>query len=541
MNAPLSMKISHSPDQKTPSPAPDKQGSNALIMALVSSIMLAGCTIGPKYERPVVETPKTFQELTPEQFKDTDGWKQAEPKETVLRGQWWELFHDPELNALEAQVNISNQSVAAATAAFISARSVVKQAQSQYYPTVAVDPSVSRTHPSKTTGQTGSGSRSSAFTTYSLPFDASWELDLWGNIKNTVKANLLEAQASAGDLESVRLSVQAELAIDYYQARAQDAQKQILDSTVRAFQESLQLTKARFDTGLASDEDVAQAETQLTTTQAQATDLGILRAQYEHAIALLIGRPASSYTLSVHPLTANPVAVPFGIPSALLERRPDIAAAERRVAEANARIGVAKAAFYPTLTLSGSAGFESARLGDLASWPSLAWSVGATLAQTLFDGGKRNAVTEQAQAVYQQTVANYRLTVLTAFQEVEDNLSTLRILSRELEQQHAAVKSSQRLLALSNDRYKLGIDSYLNVITAQATLLSNQRADMNLQMQQMVANVQLIKALGGGWDVSQMPSDKQLESRSSTAKAAGQTAAAKSKTAQPASGKTTTP
>jgi len=317
-----------------------------------------------------------------------------------------------------------------------------------------------------------------------------------------VKANSIAAQATLADLENVRLTVQAEVAADYFQLRVLDAQKQLLDAAVLAYQESLKLTQVRYDTGIASDQDIAQAETQLNTTRAQATDLGIQRAQLEHAIAMLLGKPASLFSIRTNPLTAKPIAIPFGVPSQLLERRPDVAAAERRVAEANAQIGVARAAYFPTLTLSGSAGYQSSSLGNLVSGPSLVWSVGATLAQTLFDAGKRKAVTEQARANYQSTVANYRQTVLTAFQEVEDNLSTLRILSQELQEQDAAVESSQRYLTLANDRYKLGIDSYLNVITAQTTLLSNQRTALNLRMQQMTASVQLIKALGGGWDVS---------------------------------------
>jgi NodT family efflux transporter outer membrane factor (OMF) lipoprotein len=317
-----------------------------------------------------------------------------------------------------------------------------------------------------------------------------------------VKANSFEAQATFADLENVRLTVQAEVAADYFQLRVLDAQRQLLDAAVLAYQRSLRLTQVQHDTGLASDQDVAQAETQLNTTRAQATDLGIQRAQLEHAIATLLGKPASSFSIATRSLAAKPIAIPFGVPSQLLERRPDVASAERRVAEANAQIGVARAAYFPTITLSGSAGYQSASLGNLVSAQGLAWSVGATLAQTLFDGGKRKAVTEQARAIYQGTVANYRQTVLTAFQEVEDNLSTLRILSDELRQQNAAIESSQHNLTLATARYQSGLDIYLDVLTAQIALLSNQRTGMNLRMQQMTASVQLIKALGGGWESS---------------------------------------
>jgi NodT family efflux transporter outer membrane factor (OMF) lipoprotein len=475
-----------------------KTETRTTIVVLGCLVLFAGCSFAPKYAKPSVQTPAAFKELTPEQSKETDGWKTAEPKDDMIRGQWWEMFHEPELNAFEGQVVVSNQTVAAALANFLAARAVVKQSRSQYFPTVSANPSVTRSRQSSAS----SPPTSSTFTEYSLPFDASWELDFWGRIRNTVKANSLEAQATLADLENVRLTVQAEVAVDYFQLRVVDAQKRLLDATVLAYQESLKLTQAQYDAGLASGQDVAQAETQLNTTLAQATDLGIQRAQLEHAIATLLGKPASSFSIATDPLTAKPVAIPFGVPSQLLERRPDVAAAERRVAEANAQIGVARAAYFPTITLSGSAGYQSTSVENLFSGPGLVWSVGASLAQTLFDAGLRKAVTEQARAKYQGTVANYRQTVLTAFQEVEDNLSTLRILSQELQQQNAAVESSQRYLTFANARCQSGLDSYLDVITAQTALLSNQRTALNLRMEQLTASVQLIKALGGGWDVS---------------------------------------
>lgn len=323
-------------------------------------------------------------------------------------------------------------------------------------------------------------------------------------------ASASEAQATAADLENVRLSVEAEVAFDYYEVRSLDAQKQLLEATVEAYQQALDLTRVRFQTGIASDEDVAQAETQLETTQAQVTDLGLQRAQLEHAIALLTGQPASTFSLSSAPLKAEPPPIPIGLPSQLLERRPDIAASERRVAEANAQIGVTKAAFFPALTLSAAAGVASSSIASWFTWPARFFSVGPTLAQTLFDKGKRAAATEQARAQYDGTVANYRQTVLTGFQEVEDNLAALRILSLEIEQQDVAVNSSERTLSLATERYKSGIDSYLNVITAQTTLLGNQRTAVNLRMQQMTASVELIKALGGGWNASQLPTPKEL-------------------------------
>jgi NodT family efflux transporter outer membrane factor (OMF) lipoprotein len=469
------------------------------VVILATLTLFAGCSFAPKYAEPSVQTPATFKEMSPAQSSQTDGWKTAEPMDNALRGQWWKMFHEPELSAFESQVNVSNQTVAVALANFLAARTVVKQARSQYFPTVTASPSVTR---SRQASQS-SPSSASTFTEYALPFDASWEPDFWGRIRNTVKANSLEAQATLADLENVRLTVQAEVAVDYFQLRVLDSQKQLLDATVIAYQESLKLTQAQYGAGLASGQDVAQAETQLNTTLAQATDLGIQRAQLEHAIATLLGQPASSFSIATNSLTTKPVAIPFGVPSQLLERRPDIAAAERRVAEANAQIGVARAAYYPTITLSGAAGYQNTSVQNLFSGPGLVWSVGATLAQTLFDGGLRKAVTEQSRAIYQGTVANYRQTVLTAFQEVEDNLSTLRILSQELQQQNAAVASSQRYLNLANVRYESGIDIYLNVIVAQTALLNNQRTALNLQMEQLTASVQLIKALGGGWNISQ--------------------------------------
>jgi len=478
----------------------------AAIVAMFGFILFAsGCSFAPHYAKPSIQTPATFKELTPDQARATDGWKTAEPKDDAIRGKWWEMFGDTNLNALEEQVDVSNQTVAVALENFLSARTVVKQARSEFFPTVTAVPSVTRSRQSQlTSGRTIFSTNNSAvtLTEYSLPLDASWEPDFWGSIRNTYQANKFEAQATLADLENTRLTVQSELASDYFQLCSLDSQKELLDAAVSAYDKSLKLTQTLHRTGIASDQDVAQAETQLNTTEAQATDTGIQRAQLEHAIALLIGRPASLFSIPSRPLTVTPTAIPFGIPSQLLERRPDVAAAERRVAEANAQIGVARAAYFPTVTLSASAGYQSTSLGNIFSGPALFWSVGASLAETIFDAGKRQAVTEQAWATYQGTVANYRETVLTTFQEVEDNLASLRILSQELGQENAAVASSQQYLNLADYRYKLGIDSYLNVIVAQTALLNNQRTAMNLRMEQMTASVQLITALGGGWDSS---------------------------------------
>ncbi len=484
--------------------------SSGVILVVILGLFISGCNFAPKYAKPSVQTPAAFKEI--------EGWKNAEPRADAPRGKWWEMYGDTNLNSFEEQVNVSNQTVASAVATFLAARALVKETHSQLFPTVAVDPGVTRSRQIFTTSVTGVAPRRTTVTLYTLPLDASWEPDLWGSIRDTVQANAREAEATLADLENIRLSVHAEIAADYFQLRALDAQRQLLDSTVVAYQESLRLAQARYQAGIASDQDVAQAETQLNTTKAQATDIGIQRAQMEHALALLVGRPASTVTIQPQALKSNPAMIPLGVPSDLLERRPDIAAAERRVAEGNAQIGVARAAYFPALTLSGRAGFQNSSLANLVGWPSFAWSVGASLAETVFDAGRRSAVTERAWANYQKTVADYRQAVLAAFRDVEDNLSTLRIIAQELDDQDAAVKSSQRYLALANDRYKLGIDSYLNIILAQATLLGNQRTAVNLRLQQMLASVQLIKALGGGWDASQLQPQKQAMGAHPTAR-----------------------
>jgi NodT family efflux transporter outer membrane factor (OMF) lipoprotein len=473
---------------------------------LACLVLLAGCTVGPKYQTPTVQTP--------EAYKENKDWKVATPQDAAVRKKWWEVYGDPQLNSLEEQVNVSNQTIVAAVASFLEARSLVKQARSQYFPTVSFAPSIANQQQNVFRQQsTATSTSNSSFTQYTLPFDASWEPDLWGRVRNTVRGNVAGAQASAADLQNTKLSMQAELAVDYFQLQGQDALIKLLDETVAAYQESLRLNRVLFATGIGSDENVAQAETQLESTQALDTNLGILRAQYEHAIALLVGKPASSFSMAQQPLKTAPPDIPLGVPSQLLERRPDIAASERSVAQANAQIGVATAAFYPNVTLSASAGIESTVVSSLFTWPSRIWSVGPSLSQMIYDAGLRRATVQQFQAAYDATVANYRNTVLTAFQQVEDNIAELRILSVELGQQDTAVKSADRNLQLATDRYRLGIDPYLNVITAQTTLLSNQQTAVNLRILQMTTSVQLIKALGGGWSATEMPAPGQLISK----------------------------
>ncbi len=481
------------------------------VLGIAVLFIFQGCVVGPKYNRPSVDTPGTFKEVTADDLKKMDGWKVAQPQDSALHGKWWEIFGDPQLNALEEQVSISNQNVASAFANFMAARAIVREARAQYFPTLTVGPGATRqrTAVAETNGKT----TGTTFNEFSLPFDASWTPDLFGRVRNTVRANVANAQASAADLENTLLTAQAELAVDYFQVRGQDALKDLLDATVKAYAESLELTKALYETGIDSDESVAQAETQLEATRALDTNLGILRAQYEHAIALLVGKPASSFSVAVEALKTPPPAIPFGVPSELLERRPDVAANERLMAQANAQIGVAKAAYFPTVTLSASAGFQNTSISNWLTWPSRVWSVGSAISETIYDGGLRRATMEQYRAQYDSTVANYRNTVLTAFQQVEDNLAALRVLSKEIQEQDTAIESARRSLKLATDRYRLGIDPYLNVITAQTTLFSNQQTAVNLRITQIVDSVQLIEALGGGWDASTLPTSQQIISR----------------------------
>jgi len=487
----------------------------ATICFAVTLCLLNGCMVGPKYHRPSTDSPAAYKELTPAEFKDTEGWKVAQPKDDALRGKWWEIFNNPELNALEEKVNVSNQTIASAAAAFFAARALVKEARAQLFPTVTANPAITVQRPSATLGGGSSSTTSSrgTFTDYTLPFDATWQPDLFGRVRNTVRAAAYGAQASAADLENTRLTIQADVVADYFQLRGQDSLRELLDATVIAFQESLDLTTALYETGIDSEESVRQAETLLEATKAQAAALGIQRAQFEHAIAMLTGQPASTFSIPVEPLKTPPPAIPFGVPSQLLERRPDIAAAERLMAQANAQIGIARAAYFPTVTLTAIAGFESTSFASWFTWPSRFFSMGPSVAETLFDAGLRRATVMQFRAQYDETVANYRQAVLTAFQQVEDNLASLRILSVEIEHQDAAVVAAGRTLTLALDRYKLGIDPYLNVITAQSALLSNKQTAVNLRIQQMTASEGLIQALGGGWDASQLPSPSQLVSK----------------------------
>ena len=466
-------------------------------------VIFIACAVGPDYVRPKDEAPVAYKEAA--------DWKVAQPQEAVVRGAWWKIFQDPQLDALEEQVNISNQNVAAAEAQFRQARALVQAARAGYFPTVAIGASATRSLGSSNAGN-ALGTTTNQVSDLLLTGTASWEPDIWGKVRRTVEASQAGAQASAADLESIRLSTQAILAQSYFQLCALDAQKKLLDATVAAYQKTMDMTNRRYASGVSSKADVLQAETQLKTTQAQAIDVGVQRAQLEHAIALLVGKPPSGLSIPATPLVATPVAVPFGIPSELLERRPDIAAAERRLAAANAQIGVAKAAYFPNVLLNATGGFESSHLSDWLSWPSRLWSVGLSLTETVFDAGLRSALTDQARAAYDATVASYRQTVLGGFQEVEDNLAALRILEEESRIQGEAVSAARKSLDISRNQYKAGTISYLDVVVVQAIWLANERTAIDILGRRMAASVLLIKAIGGGWNSASLPSNKDLNS-----------------------------
>ncbi len=479
----------------------------SILMAGAAALLAtAGCNLAPRYQRPETDTSGPFKEAVPGDANAAAGWKIAEPRDAALRGNWWELYQDPQLNSLEKRVSISNQTVAAAEANYRAARALVAEARAGLFPTLSVSPSVtrSRSSPAASSG-TNSNTNTATRTYYTLPLDASYQVDLWGKIRNTIAQNAALAQASAADVATALLSTQSQLAQDYFQLRAVDEQRAILDSTLADYQASLHLVDALYRNGLASDEDLAEAETQLDSAEAQATDLGVARGQLEHAIAVLIGVPPARFSLAVLPFKPAVPVIPVGLPADLIERRPDIATAERQVAAANAGIGIARAAYFPSLTLSGDAGYESNGLSQLFDWPNRFWSLGPSMTETLFQGGAIRAANAQARAEYDQTVANYRQTVLTAFQSVEDNLISLRVLSAEEGQQHRAVAEAEREVQLTNARYKLGLDSYVNVITAQNTYLTNREAELQIQLRRITASINLINDLGGGWDPSNPP------------------------------------
>jgi NodT family efflux transporter outer membrane factor (OMF) lipoprotein len=472
--------------------------------ASLALLCATGCMVGPKYVKPTTPMSPAYKENAPELYKEDSNWHPAQPADAVLKGDWWTIFNDSELNALEPQIVAANQSLKAAEAHFRAARAQITYNRANLAPTISAAPFAG--------GERESANRpyfnpSSASNTgdIQLPLELSYEVDLWGRIRRTINASREEAQASAADLQTAKLSLQAELAVDYFEARTADAQEKLLNDTVKDYEEAFRITTNRFEGGVSGESDVDQAKTQLETARVQARDVAIIRAQFEHAIAILIGQPPAALTLPPAPLEIVPPSIPAGLPSQLLERRPDIASSERRAAEANEQIGIARAAYFPSLSLSGSAGFESTSLLNLFTPSSFIYALGPALGQTFFDGGRRHGLSEQALAGYDRTVADYRETVLVAYQQVEDNLVALRVLSDEAEQQRQATASARESERIFNNRYVGGVDTYLQVITAQTTALTNERNDIDILRRRMEASILLVKALGGGWDRTQLP------------------------------------
>lgn len=477
----------------------------AIALALLP---LSGCMVGPKYKTPAAIVAPSFKEAPPASFAEHDGWKPGQPSDTTLKGDWWTIFDDPQLNALEAQVNSANQSLKAAEANFRAARAQIGYERANEAPTIGVGPSISAVRNSANQPYFPSTLANNGDGNFILPFDLSYEIDLWGRIRRSVTAARESAQASDADLENARLSLHAELAMDYFGVRADDAQEKLLDDTVTAYESALQLTKDRFEGGAAPQSDVSEAQTQLDQARVQRTDLEVERAQFEHAIAVLIGKPPADLTLAPDPLNLRAPAIPQipgTVPATLLERRPDIAADERRMASANEQIGIAQAAYYPTLSLSGTAGLQGTSALNWFNWPSRFWAVGPSFSETLFDAGRRRSAKNITIAQYDATVANYRQTALTAFQQVEDYLAALRVLSHEAQQQHEATASAEQSLDLFQTRYEGGVDTYLQVVTWQTAALNNQRNDLYILQRRLDASVLLVKALGGGWSRTDLP------------------------------------
>jgi NodT family efflux transporter outer membrane factor (OMF) lipoprotein len=496
-------------------------------LAGAAFLLASGCNFAPRYDPPKTETTPAFKEAATGDAAG-QGWKVAAPEDAAIRGHWWAAYQDPQLNELESRVAISNQTIVAAEASYRAAHALVLEAQAQLYPTLSLDPSVTRSRSSAAvsglstgaaTSSAATGTTSTTTTTtastpaqgastlthniFALPLEASYQIDLWGSIRNTVAVNRFAAQASAAQLANALLSTHSLLAQDYFQLRVADEQRRILETTVADYRVSLHLVRTLVASGVDSEADIASAQTQLESATAQATDVGVARAQYEHAIAVLIGVSPAEFSIPYKHFSQQLPTIPVGVPSDLLQRRPDIAAAERQVAESNAQIGVARAAYFPSLTLTGSAGYESTSLSSLFDFPNRFWSVGPSLAQVLFDGGARRAATAQARALNDSQVATYRQTVLSAFQSVEDNLAALRILSQELQQAHRATVAAKRAVELTIVLYRNGVDSYANVIVAQNSFLSTRETELQVQLRELTASVNLINDLGGEWSTSE--------------------------------------
>lgn len=466
------------------------------VLGVMAAVFISGCAVGPKYKVPAVTTPPAF--------KESANWKPAQPNEQQLDGNWWEIFQDPQLNALEQQIAVSNQNLKLAVAQYQQARAALRYVRADYYPTVTAAPSATRQEYSNNRPPQSSFD-GLTFNDFVLPVNLSYQANAWGRVSRNVEANRDQAQATAADLAVVNLSMHATLAVDYFAARTLDTEEKLLNDTVAQYQQAFQLNEDLYEGGLGSEVAVEQAKTILQTTRAQSVDVGVARAQFEHSVAVLVGKAPADFSLPPMPLKTPPPAIPVGVPSELLERRPDIAAAERRVAAANAQIGLAETAYYPLVNIIGTGGFESGSITTLLQGPGAMWAVGASAAQTIFDGGRRRAGVDEAKASYDSAVASYRQTVLTSFQQVEDNLAALRILEQEAGVQDTAVEAAQRSLDLSNVRYQGGVTSYLEVITAQNAALSDELTSVNILGRRMASAVLLIEAIGGGWDRGSLP------------------------------------
>jgi NodT family efflux transporter outer membrane factor (OMF) lipoprotein len=482
--------------------------------AAVLALAVAGCNVGPKYHAPAPPqvTAANYKESTVN-FQDAAGWKVANPSDAMIRGNWWEVFHEPELNALEGQLNINDESIKASFQQLMEARAMIAEARSQYWPTVTAGPSWNRSRTSANQRVSSTATTGSSYSLWDAPIDVSWTPDFWGKIRNEVHEAQYAAQVSAADLEVEKLTEQASLAEYFFEIRGQDELQVILNQTVDADQKALDANRGAYDAG--TGDQIAVVESRATLQAAQAADVavGLLRAQYEHAIAVLLGKVPTDFSIPVKPMIYTAPPIPTGVPSLLVQRRPDIAAAERTLAEANATIGIGYGAFFPNISISADGGFESATLKHLFDWPSRMWSIGPSASQIIFDGGLYRAELHQYEAVYNADLANYRQTTLIAFQQVEDALAATRSYSQQILRQQDAVKSSQQYLDMEMQRYNTGVDPYIDVVTAQTTVLSNQESLNAVQVSEMMSAVELVQALGGGWDISQLPSPSQVSAK----------------------------
>ncbi len=490
--------------------------TRSALLAVAFCVLIAGCA--PTYHKPAAAVPAApaYKE-SPANFQDAPGWKVAQPQDAMLHGKWWEVFNDAELNSLEDQLEINNQNIKVFFENYMAARAMIREARAQYWPVVTTAPSWNRSRSSGNLTNSSTANTGHESTSWTLPLDVSWTPDFFGKIRNEVREAQFAAQVSEADLENERLLEQASLAEFFFEIRGQDELQRVLNETVEADKKALELNQTLYDTGVGNYISVVEARTTLKTAESQALNVGVARAQFEHAIAMLLGKPATDFSIPVKPQLITPPPVPIGVPSQLLERRPDIAAAERTIADANATIGIGYGAFYPTVTLSAGGGFQASQFSHWFDWPSNFWSIGPQLSQTLFNGGLYRAQLQQYTSIYNADVATYRQTVLTAFQQVEDYLAATRILSQQILKQQEAVDAAKEQLDLEMGRYQEGIDPYLDVTIAQTTLLSNQQTLTTLHVQESTASIELIQALGGGWDTSQLPTPKQVSEKANKA------------------------